>query len=51
MKVLLLDNEHLLLRGRQGTKEMTKKYLWERVQQKMSNGLEEWVKFKFEFEA
>lgn len=38
-----------MLRGRKGSREMTKKYLWERVRGKMGE-LEEWVKLKFEFE-
>ncbi len=50
VKVLLLDEEYILLRGRKGSKEMTKKYQWERVKSKMSSGLEQWVRFKFEFE-
>jgi hypothetical protein len=29
---------------------LTKKYKWERVQGKMTNGLEAWVVSKFEFE-
>jgi hypothetical protein len=37
----------LILRGKRGTKELTKKYIWERVKNKMNSGLEEWVKFKF----
>jgi hypothetical protein len=28
IRVLLLDEEFLLLRGKQGTKELTKKYRW-----------------------
>ena len=47
IKVLLLDDEFIVLRGRKGIKELNKKYLWERVKGKMTNGLEEWVKFKF----
>ena len=47
IKVLLLDDEYVLLRGRRGGKELTKKYMWERVKNKMGNALEEWVKLKF----
>lgn len=50
IKVLLLDDEYIVLRGRKGIKELNKKYMWERVKNKMTSGLEEWVKFKFEFE-
>jgi hypothetical protein len=49
VKVLLIDEEFILLRGKQGLKELTKKYKWERVKDKMTTGLEDWVKFKFEF--
>lgn len=45
--MLLIDEEFIILRGRQGLKELTKKYRWERVKNKMGNGLEDWVKFKF----
>jgi hypothetical protein len=50
IKALLLEEEFVLLRGKQGTKELTKKYRWEKVRAKMAAGLEDWVKFKFEFE-
>lgn len=50
VRVLLVDEEFVLLRGRQGVKELTKKYKWEKVKDKMAGGLENWVKFKFEFE-
>lgn len=45
-----MDDEFIILRGKQGTKELTKKYRWEKVRGKMAAGLENWVKFKFEFE-
>lgn len=47
VRVLLVDEEFVLLRGRQGMKELTKKYKWERVKDKVAGGLENWVKFKF----
>ena len=47
IKVLLLDDEDLVLRGKKGGKELNKKYLWSRVKSKMSAGMEEWVKMKY----
>lgn len=39
VRVLLVDEEFVLLRGRQGVKELTKKYKWERVKDKIAGGL------------
>lgn len=47
IKCLLLDDEYIVLHGKKNGKELTKKYMWERVKHKMSNGLEEWVKLKY----
>lgn len=47
IKVLLLDDEFILLRGKKGGKELTKKYIWSKVRQKIIGGLEPWVKLKF----
>ena len=47
IKVLLLDDEFILLRGKKGGKELTKKYIWSKVRQKITGGLEPWVKLKF----
>jgi hypothetical protein len=44
---MLLDDQFIVLRGTKGTKELNKKYNWEKVQLKLTNGLEEWVKLKF----
>ena len=45
--MLLLDEQFIVLRGRKGIKELTKKYNWERVKNKMKDGLEGWVRMKF----
>ena len=51
VKVLLVDRQYLLLRGRKhGGKELTKKYLYSRVRHKMEVNMEDWVRMKFEFE-
>jgi hypothetical protein len=39
VKVLLIDGTFVLLRGKRGSKELTKKYLFEKVKNKISNGL------------
>jgi hypothetical protein len=36
--------------GKKGRNEMTKKYLYGKVKEKVEKNLEEWVKFKFSFE-
>ena len=50
IKVLLFDDTHICLRGKKGIRELTKKYIWNKVRSKMTNGLENWVRLKYEFE-
>lgn len=49
--VLLVDNQNVVLLGKKGRKELTKKYVYEKVKDKMGNGLEDWVRYKFSFES
>ena len=53
VKVMLMNHgEFIAVRGRKGRKkEVTKKYIYERVKNKVEKGLEEWVRNKFEFEV
>lgn len=48
--VLLEHGEFLVLKGRKGKKEVTKKYIYEKVKSKTDKNFEEWVSGKFEFE-
>lgn len=48
--MILVDEKNLVLVGKKGRKDLTKKYLYAKVKDKMENGLEEWVKYKYSFE-
>ncbi len=50
VQVILVDDKNLVLVGKKGRKDLTKKYVYAKVKDRMENGLEEWVKYKFSFE-
>lgn len=49
VRVLMVGEESLLLVGKKGRNELTKKYKWEKVRERVEAGLEAWVRGKFGF--
>lgn len=46
VKVVMINHEHIILKGQRGRQAITKKYVYEKVKAKVETGLEAWVSSK-----
>ena len=47
IKAVLVNEEYIVLKGKKGSKQLIKKYQWDRVKNKIADGLENWIRYKF----